>query len=107
MKLSLRILHGMLVLSLLILALKPMLLPSAAEPNTTHYTFQYDCQSRLVTAMSCASTAYCLLSEDPAGSIFSHLGLLISLVCFMVATWATAAPFKRLLRPPIRPSWSI
>ncbi|PUT40728.1 hypothetical protein DIZ81_05535 [Legionella taurinensis] len=97
----------MLVLSLLILALKPVLLPSAAEQTTAHYTFQYDCQNRLSTAMSCASTAYCLLSENQAGGLFTPFGLLISLVYFTLAVWAASAPIKRLLRPPIRPSWSM
>ncbi|QRN03259.1 hypothetical protein GH742_04905 [Legionella sp. MW5194] len=107
MKLSVRVLHGMLVLSLLILALKPVLLPSASELNTAHYTFQYDCQNRLSTAMSCASTAYWLLSEDESSPFFSLCGFLIALIYFTLAAWATSAPVKRLLRPPIHPSWSI
>lgn len=106
MKLSLRILYGLLILSLLILALKPVLLPSSSELNTAHYTLQYDCQNRLATAVSCASTACCIPGEDQMNTLLAYSGPLIFLVYFTLAALATCAPLKRLLRPPIHTAWS-
>ncbi|KTC99450.1 hypothetical protein [Legionella erythra] len=102
MKLLLRVLHGLLILSLLMLVLKPVLLPSASELNTAHYTLQYDCQNRLATTVSCASTAYCMPGEDRMNPLLAYFGQLISLVYFTLPALATCAPIKRLLRPPIQ-----
>ena len=103
MKVSIKLFHMLMVISLAFLSLKPVL-TSVSEKTTiptAHYsTAANDCSSRSSVVSYCQVFSYYTLTENesfPAPYLFILTGALF----FILIQLSSSSPISRLFRPPI------